>query len=87
MRKLRYWDIYKKLNLNKILIVFLDSMKTTASLMILVGFVGTFIGKLVLVSKGEKYFKKVLTFILLFGALRLISVSYTHLTLPTSDLV
>ena len=34
--------IYKKLNLNKILIVFLDSMKTTASLMILVGFANLF---------------------------------------------
>lgn len=42
--------------------------------MILVGFVGTYIGKLVLVSKGESYFKKVLTFILLFGAIRLIYV-------------
>ena len=42
--------------------------------MILVGFVGTYIGKLVLVSKGESYFKKVLTLILLFGALRLIYV-------------
>ena len=34
--------IYKKLNLNNILIVFLDSMKTTASLMILVGFANLF---------------------------------------------
>ena len=42
--------------------------------MILVGFVGTYIGKLVLVSKGESYFKKVLTFILLFGAFRLFYV-------------
>ena len=28
-------------------------------LMILVGFVGTYLGKLFLISKGEKYFKKV----------------------------
>ena len=41
-------------------------------LMILVGFVGTYLGKLFLISKGEKYFKKVLSLILFFGALRLI---------------
>ena len=41
-------------------------------LMILVGFIGTYLGRLFLISKGEKYFKKVLSLILFFGALRLI---------------
>jgi uncharacterized membrane protein YfcA len=40
--------------------------------MILVGFLGTYLGRLFLVSKGEKYFNKVLSLILFFGALRLI---------------
>ena len=44
--------------------------------MIFVGFVGTYIGKLILVSKGQSYFKKVLTFILLSGAFRLIYVGF-----------
>ena len=50
-------------------------------MMILVGFLGTYIGKLVLVSRGKSYFKKVLTFILLFGALRLIYMGLDNLTL------
>ena len=42
------------------------------TLMILIGFLGTYLGRLFLVSKGEKYFNKVLSLILFFGALRLI---------------
>ncbi len=40
--------------------------------MMFVGFLGTYLGKLVLISKGEKYFRKILSFILFFGAIRLI---------------
>jgi len=49
------------------------------SIMILVGFLGTYLGKLVLISKGQSYFKKILSIILFFGAIRLIYFGFHNL--------
>jgi|TARA_X000000950_G_scaffold171853_2_gene209382 uncharacterized membrane protein YfcA len=49
------------------------------TVMILVGFLGTYLGKLVLISKGQSYFKKILSIILFFGAIRLIYFGFQSL--------
>ena len=49
------------------------------TLMILVGFFGTYFGKKVLISKGKSYFKKVLTIILLLGGIRIIYLGLKNL--------
>jgi len=49
------------------------------TVMILVGFLGTYLGKLVLISKGQSYFKKILSIILFFGAIRLIYFGFQNL--------
>ena len=48
------------------------------TVMILVGFLGTYLGKLVLISKGQNYFKKILSIILFFGAIRLIYFGFQN---------
>jgi uncharacterized membrane protein YfcA len=48
-------------------------------IMIAVGFLGTYLGKLFLISKGEQYFKKALSFILFLGAMRLIYLGLYNL--------
>lgn len=49
------------------------------TVMILVGFLGTYLGKLVLISKGQSYFKKILSIILFFGSIRLIYFGFQSL--------
>lgn len=49
------------------------------TVMILVGFLGTYLGKLVLISKGQSYFKKILSIILFLGAIRLIYFGFQSL--------